>query len=171
MVSSSRTRAARSTTYLAVRVLGFTMPLLLTARACAGACVQHSTAAAGVTTVASPSCGTWAPVPPSAAHAHAHLCPHTRHTPCTTNTSAAPPTPLPHSQPPGERGHSQTARSAHDAIISFFDRNKDGVIGFDEFVLIVIAMTVPEKDVEVVFDVMDLDNNGVLDSGEFLQVW
>lgn len=92
-------------------------------------------------------------------HTHTHQLPRL---PCPA---------LPHSQPPGERGHSQTVRSAHDAIISFFDRNKDGMIGFDEFVLIVIAMTVPEKDVEVVFDVMDLDNNGVLDAGEFLQVW
>lgn len=71
---------------------------------------------------------------------------------------------------PGERGHSQVAQTAHDAIISFFDHNKDGVIGFDEFVLIVIAMSVPEKDVDVVFDVIDLDNNGVLDADEFMQV-
>jgi Ca2+-binding EF-hand superfamily protein len=71
---------------------------------------------------------------------------------------------------PGERGHSQTIKTAHDAIISFFDHNKDGVIGFDEFVLIVIALSVPEKDVEVVFDVIDLDNNGVLDANEFMQV-
>jgi hypothetical protein len=71
---------------------------------------------------------------------------------------------------PGERGHSQTVKTAHDAIISFFDHNKDGVIGFDEFVLIVIALSVPEKDVEVVFDVIDLDNNGVLDADEFMQV-
>jgi hypothetical protein len=70
----------------------------------------------------------------------------------------------------GERGHSQSVQNATDAIISFFDHNKDGVIGFDEFVLIVIALSVPEKDVEVVFDVMDLDNNGVLDEGEFMQV-
>jgi hypothetical protein len=61
-------------------------------------------------------------------------------------------------------------QNATDAIISFFDHNQDGVIGFDEFVLIVIALSVPEKDVEVVFDVMDLDNNGVLDEGEFMQV-
>lgn len=33
-----------------------------------------------------------------------------------------------------------------------------------------IALSVPEKDVEVVFDVMDLDNNGVLDADEFMQV-
>lgn len=59
---------------------------------------------------------------------------------------------------------------AADAIISFFDHNRDGVISFDEFVLIVIALSVPEKDVEVVFDVMDLDNNGVLDESEFMQV-
>lgn len=44
------------------------------------------------------------------------------------------------------------------------------MIGFDEFVLVVIALSVPEKDVEVVFDVMDLDNNGVLDEAEFMQV-
>jgi hypothetical protein len=37
-------------------------------------------------------------------------------------------------------------------------------------VLIVIALSVPEKDTEVVFDVMDLDNNGVLDEDEFMQV-
>jgi len=61
-------------------------------------------------------------------------------------------------------------KSAHESIMYFFDHNKDGVIGFDEFVLITIALAVPEKDVEVVFDVMDLDNNGVLDEDEFMQV-
>jgi hypothetical protein len=91
---------------------------------------------------------------------------------------APPPPPLPPPPPPprcsacpaGERGHSKLIKTATDDIISFFDHNKDGAIGFDEFVLIVIALSVPEKDTEVVFDVMDLDNNGVLDEDEFMQV-
>jgi hypothetical protein len=74
---------------------------------------------------------------------------------------------LPHA---GERGRTQAVQRAQDTIISFFDHNKDGVIGFDEFVLIVIALAVPEKDVEVVFDVMDLDGNGIIEEDEFLQV-
>jgi hypothetical protein len=77
---------------------------------------------------------------------------------------------MPTSCTAGERGHSQLIKTATDDIISFFDHNKDGSIGFDEFVLIVIALSVPEKDTEVVFDVMDLDNNGVLDEDEFMQV-
>eukprot|EP00775_Hariotina_reticulata_P011679 gene11679-11822_t len=70
----------------------------------------------------------------------------------------------------GERGHSQDAHVARKQLLHFFDHNQDGTISFNEFVLIVITLSVPEKDVEIVFDVMDLDNNGVIDPQEFQQV-
>lgn len=72
----------------------------------------------------------------------------------------------------GERGRSQLEEvsSAHKHILHFFDYNQDGTISFNEFVLIVIALSVPEKDVDIVFDIIDLDNNGVLSEEEFQQV-
>eukprot|EP00879_Flechtneria_rotunda_P019290 GHRR01020259.1.p1 GENE.GHRR01020259.1~~GHRR01020259.1.p1 ORF type:complete len:441 (+),score=133.17 GHRR01020259.1:639-1961(+) len=70
----------------------------------------------------------------------------------------------------GERGHSQEAHDATDQLLTFFDHDKDGSISFNEFLLIVVCLSVPEKDVEVVFDVMDLDDNGLIDKDEFLKV-
>jgi hypothetical protein len=56
----------------------------------------------------------------------------------------------------GERGHSQDSNAAQQQLLHFFDRDQSGTIDFNEFVLIVICLSVPEKDIEVVFDVMDL---------------
>ncbi|WIA10401.1 hypothetical protein OEZ85_010593 [Tetradesmus obliquus] len=70
----------------------------------------------------------------------------------------------------GERGHSQDSHEAQQQLLHFFDRDQSGTLDFNEFVLIVICLSVPEKDIEVVFDVMDLDNNGVIDEEEFKQV-
>jgi Ca2+-binding EF-hand superfamily protein len=50
------------------------------------------------------------------------------------------------------------------------DHDNDGTISFAEFVLLVVCMAVPEKDVEAVFRVIDTDNNGVVDDKEFSQV-
>jgi Ca2+-binding EF-hand superfamily protein len=61
-----------------------------------------------------------------------------------------------HSVPAGERGHSQDSHAAQQQLLHFFDRDGSGTIDFNEFVLIVICLSVPEKDIEVVFDVMDL---------------
>jgi hypothetical protein len=58
--------------------------------------------------------------------------------------------------PAGERGHSQDSHAAQQQLLHFFDRDGSGTIDFNEFVLIVICLSVPEKDIEVVFDVMDL---------------
>jgi hypothetical protein len=57
---------------------------------------------------------------------------------------------------PGESGRSQDAHVARKRLLHFFDHDEDGTISFNEFVLIVITLSVPEKDVEIVFDVMDL---------------
>eukprot|EP00882_Tetradesmus_deserticola_P020479 GHRQ01022126.1.p1 GENE.GHRQ01022126.1~~GHRQ01022126.1.p1 ORF type:complete len:497 (+),score=187.27 GHRQ01022126.1:565-2055(+) len=70
----------------------------------------------------------------------------------------------------GERGHSHDSHVAQQELLHLFDNDQDGRIDFNEFVLIVICLSVPEKDIEVVFDVMDLDNNGVIDEQEFRQV-
>jgi Ca2+-binding EF-hand superfamily protein len=56
----------------------------------------------------------------------------------------------------GERQHSQDSHAAQQQLLHFFDRDQSGTIDFNEFVLIVICLSVPEKDIEVVFDVMDL---------------
>eukprot|EP00882_Tetradesmus_deserticola_P023576 GHRQ01025669.1.p1 GENE.GHRQ01025669.1~~GHRQ01025669.1.p1 ORF type:complete len:222 (+),score=90.52 GHRQ01025669.1:66-668(+) len=56
----------------------------------------------------------------------------------------------------GERGHSQDSHVAQQELLHLFDNDQDGRIDFNEFVLIVICLSVPEKDIEVVFDVMDL---------------
>ncbi|KAF8069396.1 hypothetical protein HT031_001511 [Scenedesmus sp. PABB004] len=75
----------------------------------------------------------------------------------------------------GERSQQVDApgrRDAHRArsqLLHFFDHNQDGTIDFNEFVLIVICLAVPERDVGAVFDFIDLDNNGVLDEAEFAQ--
>jgi Ca2+-binding EF-hand superfamily protein len=61
--------------------------------------------------------------------------------------------------PTGERGHTQDSRAAQQQLLHFFDRDGSGTIDFHEFVLIVICLSVPEKDIEVVFDVMDLVRN------------
>lgn len=71
----------------------------------------------------------------------------------------------------GERAHCQdTSIAAQQQLLHFFDHDRSGTLDFNEFVLIVICLSVPDKDIEVVFDVMDLDNNGVIDEGEFKQV-
>ncbi|KAF6258901.1 hypothetical protein COO60DRAFT_1066567 [Scenedesmus sp. NREL 46B-D3] len=70
----------------------------------------------------------------------------------------------------GEGAHSQDSHTAQQQLLHFFDRDQNGTIDFNEFVLIVICLSVPDKDIEVVFDVMDLDNNGVIDEEEFRQV-
>ena len=72
--------------------------------------------------------------------------------------------------PTGEYVHSPEVESATKHLLQFFDHNKDGTVSFQEFVLIVIALAVPEKDVDIVFDIIDLDNNGVLTEEEFNQV-
>eukprot|EP00878_Enallax_costatus_P024166 GHUV01025765.1.p1 GENE.GHUV01025765.1~~GHUV01025765.1.p1 ORF type:complete len:470 (+),score=125.94 GHUV01025765.1:256-1665(+) len=69
----------------------------------------------------------------------------------------------------GEHVHSPEVKSAAKHLLHFFDHNDDGTISFQEFVLIVIALAVPEKDVDIVFDIIDLDNNGVLTEEEFKQ--
>lgn len=56
----------------------------------------------------------------------------------------------------GERGRSQDSHAAQQQLLHFFDRDQSGTLDFNEFVLIVICLSVPEKDIEVVFDVMDL---------------
>jgi Ca2+-binding EF-hand superfamily protein len=60
----------------------------------------------------------------------------------------------------GERAHSQDSHAAQQQLLHFFDRDQSGTLDFNEFVLIVICLSVPEKDIEVVFDVMDLVRPG-----------
>eukprot|EP00892_Ulva_mutabilis_P006095 jgi/Ulvmu1/3858/UM018_0077.1 len=51
-----------------------------------------------------------------------------------------------------------------------FDIDGDGNFSFDEFILFLVLLSMPLKDMQAIFTVMDTDGNGTLDKREFMGV-
>ncbi|EFJ50876.1 hypothetical protein VOLCADRAFT_103668 [Volvox carteri f. nagariensis] len=73
----------------------------------------------------------------------------------------------------GERRNG-TARSSWSksqaSFLQEFDVDGDGLISYPEFLLLLILLSIPGKDVKTIFDVVDLDGNGQIDRDEFKSV-
>ena len=64
----------------------------------------------------------------------------------------------------------RTVTKAQMAFFKQFDVDGDGLMSFSEFLLVLTLLSIHEHDVQIIFDVVDLDNNGVIDKDEFKQV-
>lgn len=72
----------------------------------------------------------------------------------------------------GER-KSGVKRVASKAAITFFkqfDVDGDGRMSYTEFLLVLTLMSISENDVKTIFDVVDIDNSGYIDSEEFKSI-
>eukprot|EP00210_Caulerpa_lentillifera_P000711 g688.t1 len=52
-------------------------------------------------------------------------------------------------------------------LLQLFDLDGDNLISFHEYLIVLIFLSIPLRDIEVIFDVVDLDDNGVIDRKEF----
>lgn len=52
-------------------------------------------------------------------------------------------------------------------FFQLFDLDGDNLISFHEYLMVLILLSIPLRDIEVIFDVVDLDDNGVIDRDEF----
>ncbi|KIY99537.1 hypothetical protein MNEG_8425 [Monoraphidium neglectum] len=70
----------------------------------------------------------------------------------------------------GERGQvvqGSMEREPRGSTFRVLDDDGDGVISFQEFRLVVLLLSIPEADIQVVFSVIDLDDSGSISIDEF----
>ncbi|KAG2451387.1 hypothetical protein HYH02_003988 [Chlamydomonas schloesseri] len=73
-------------------------------------------------------------------------------------------------------GERQNARpqpfwsKAQTGFFKQFDVDGDGLISYPEFLLVLTLLSIHERDVKTIFDVVDLDGNGQIDAEEFKAV-
>lgn len=70
---------------------------------------------------------------------------------------------------PNQAVHIQLQK-ATETIFRHFDMDGDGVLSFWEYSLVLTLLSIPEPDVEVIFNVVDLDDSGSIDASEFHEV-
>ncbi|KXZ48149.1 hypothetical protein GPECTOR_30g245 [Gonium pectorale] len=56
---------------------------------------------------------------------------------------------------------------AQTTFFKQFDVDGDGLISYPEFLLVLTLLSIHERDVKIIFDVVDLDSNGYIDVEEF----
>lgn len=70
----------------------------------------------------------------------------------------------------GEKDQSKSKNQKSEELFSLFDTDGDSRISYPEFILFMTLMTIPLEDVQLVFDIVDVDDNGVVDYHEFMAI-
>lgn len=66
----------------------------------------------------------------------------------------------------GERAPSEEQTQ----LFQLFDLDGDNLISYHEYLMVLIFLSIPIKDIPLVFDIVDLDDNGVIDREEFEKI-
>ncbi|KAG1657849.1 hypothetical protein FOA52_002028 [Chlamydomonas sp. UWO 241] len=67
----------------------------------------------------------------------------------------------------GERTQPAAPSANSSEFFSNFDIDGDGVLAFNEFLLVLTLISIPKMDVHIIFDIMDADSSGYVDAREF----
>uniref|UniRef100_A0A7S2QT81 EF-hand domain-containing protein n=1 Tax=Chlamydomonas chlamydogama TaxID=225041 RepID=A0A7S2QT81_9CHLO len=70
----------------------------------------------------------------------------------------------------GERKAKVPGSKRSTSFFQQFDVDGDGLISYLEYLLVLTLLSIPENDVKTIFNVVDLDSNGVLDAEEFAAI-